>query len=174
MVMGRLGLKNKKNCKFGDSLITKVCARNRSIKSLYLGFCERIAKLSIDLREGFIRRFTEAGGSLRVRSALNPVLWMCAIVSGPSLIVWSCLNNPPLWLDLIVISPVVLSCFAYLFLLFFDRDKLQSEEYQIRKRTLELIEQKGMSGPMTVAAIEAMVTPAEVIAVPNKTMEGTQ
>jgi hypothetical protein len=143
-------------------------------KSEYLWLRERITKLSIELREGIIKRFTEAGGSLRVRSALNPALWMCAIVSCPSLIVWSCLNQPPLWLDWMVTAPVILACFGYLFLLFFDRDKLQSEEFQIRKKTLELIEQKGMSGPMTVAAIEAMVTPAEALTLPHKAVEGKQ
>ena len=141
-------------------------------KILYLWILERISKLSMDLREGIISRFTEAGGSLHVRSALNPVLWMCAIVSLPSLLVCVSLSTPPPWISWIVVGPVVLAAFGYLFLLFFDRDKLQSEEYQIKKKTLELIEQKGMSGPMTMETIEAMVTPKEVIALPNKTMEG--
>jgi hypothetical protein len=102
---------------------------------------------------------TEAGGRLRVRSALNPALWLCAIVAGPSLLVASLSANPPGWIGWLVSAPVAIACIGYLYLLVFDRDKLQSEEYQIRKKTLELIEHKGMSGPMTVAAIEAIVTP---------------
>lgn len=37
----------------------------------------------------------------------------------------------------------LIAMFGFLFLLFFDRDKLQSEDYQIRKRSLEMMQQKG-------------------------------
>ena len=33
--------------------------------------------------------------------------------------------------------------FGFLFLLFFDRDRLQSDDYQIRKLELEIIQDKG-------------------------------
>lgn len=123
--------------------------------------------LNVDLREVLSSRITEAGGRLRVRSALNPALWLCAIVAAPSLLVTSYAQNPPNWLGWLVGAPVALACIGYLYLLFYDRDKLQSEDYQIRKKTLELIEQKGMSGPLTVAAIGAVVTP-DAILLPNK------
>lgn len=115
--------------------------------------------MNIDPREVIVSRMTEAGGRLRVRSALNPALWLCAIIAGPSMLVLGLSTNPPTWLGWLVGAPVTVACIGYLYLLCFDRDKLQSEDYQIRKKTLELIEQKGMSGPMTVAAIEAIVTP---------------
>ena len=128
---------------------------------------KRIYQLTIDLRQDIISRFTEAGGLLRVKSALNPALWLCAIVSVPSLMISAFMINPPQWIDWIIIAPVFLAVLGYLFLLLFDRDKLQSEEYQIRKKTLELIEQKGMSGPLTVSAIETIVTP-DVLKLPKK------
>lgn len=115
--------------------------------------------MTLDIREVIASRITEAGGRLTVRSALNPALWLCAIVAIPSLLISSFSSNPPGWLGFLVGGPVLIACLGYMFLLVFDRDKLQSEEYQIKKKTLELIEQKGMSGPMTVAAIEAVVTP---------------
>jgi len=115
--------------------------------------------MNVDPRQVLASRMTDAGGRLRVRSALNPALWLCAIVAGPSLLVASLNSNPPGWLGWLIGAPVAIACIGYLYLLIFDRDKLQSEEYQIRKKTLELIEHKGMSGPMTVAAIEAIVTP---------------
>jgi hypothetical protein len=115
--------------------------------------------MNIDLRQVLASRITEAGGRLRVRSALNPALWLCAIVAGPALWATMAHPNPPAWLGWLVAAPVAIACIGYLYLLVFDRDKLQSEEYQIRKKTLELIEHKGMSGPMTVQAIEAIVTP---------------
>lgn len=40
-------------------------------------------------------------------------------------------------------GPPAIAAFAYLFLLFRDRDRLQSEEYQVTMRQLDLMEQKG-------------------------------
>lgn len=115
--------------------------------------------MTADLREILASRITEAGGRLKVRSALNPALWLCAVVAGPALAALVFGPNPPSWLGWLIAAPVSIACIGYLYLLVYDRDKLQSEEYQIRKKTLELIEHKGMSGPMTVQAIEAIVTP---------------
>jgi hypothetical protein len=51
-------------------------------------------------------------------------------------------EGTPLPIVLVVgFSPIVMAILGYGFLLIFDRDKLQSEDYQIRKRSLEMIEQ---------------------------------
>ena len=39
--------------------------------------------------------------------------------------------------------PVVMFCFSYLFFMFKDPDRLHSEDYQLRNRSLDLIESKG-------------------------------
>lgn len=101
----------------------------------------------------------EAGGRLRVRSALNPVLWLCAIITAPSIIVFSLKPNTTAWLLVFAFIPEATAILGFFFLLIVDRDKLQSEEYQIRKLQLEMIEEKG--GP----AIEA--TAVEVIPNPE-------
>ena len=36
-----------------------------------------------DLRAQITRRMADVGGRLRVKSALNPVLWLCAVVTVP-------------------------------------------------------------------------------------------
>jgi hypothetical protein len=95
------------------------------------------------LREAIIGKVIEAGGRLTVRSALNPVLWLCAIVSIPTMIVYSLMPSKPVWLAFLSCAPIAATVLGFFFLLVFDRDKLQSEEYQIRKRSLELIEEKG-------------------------------
>jgi hypothetical protein len=92
----------------------------------------------------------EAGGKLTVRSALNPVLWLCAIITIPGLVAIQFMKPPPLWLIALICSPVGAAIFGFLVLLFFDRDKLQSEEYQLRKRSLELMEEKGDKGPVPI------------------------
>lgn len=93
-----------------------------------------------------------------VRSALNPALWLCAIVAVPSAIAGTISPSPPWWINFLVVGPVGVTIFGFVYLLIFDRDKLQSEDFQIRKQTLEMFEQKGMSGPQ-VPKLEEAVTP---------------
>ena len=88
-----------------------------------------------------VSKAMEQGGRLRVKSALNPALWLCAIVSLPILFLYAFLEDPPLVLAIVGSFPIGIACVGFLFLLIFDRDKLQSEDYQIRKRSLEMIEQ---------------------------------
>lgn len=92
-----------------------------------------------------------------VKSALNPILWLCAIITIPTLIAGGIHPQLPVWVIAIGCGPVVVALFGFLFLLFFDRDKLQSEEYQIQKRTIELSQQKGDAHPQAIDQ-ESVVT----------------
>lgn len=98
-------------------------------------------------RSTMISKLVEAGGNLKVKSALNPILWMCGIVSSP--IVTYIVFSPKLdaWKVIVLLIfasvPILATLFGFLYLLLNDPDKLQSEEYQIKKRSLEIIEQKG-------------------------------
>lgn len=111
-----------------------------------------------------------SGGRLRVRSALNPILWLCAIVTVPCTIITIQTDDPPGWLALIVAAPVIAAIIGFLYLLFFDRDKLQSEDYQIRKQSLELIQEKGESFPVNPASIEKISNPS--LPEPRKSIGG--
>ena len=92
----------------------------------------------MDIRQNIAQRAMEMGGRLRVRSALNPILWLCAIVTIPGMVIMGISDKPlPLFAQLVIFSPVCIAVFGFLYLLFIDRDKLQSEDYQIRKRTIE-------------------------------------
>lgn len=113
----------------------------------------------MSLRNTFVSRVIEAGGRLKVRSALNPVLWLCAIVSIPSLLFFTLMSSPPEWLIWMTFSPVITAIFGFLFLLFFDRDKLQSEEYQLKKRSLEMVEQKGDIQAVPADTLEIIENP---------------
>ncbi len=108
-------------------------------------------------RESLITKVMDTGGRLRVRSALNPVLWLCAIVTTPCVISYSWSADKPVWLPILAFAPVTVALFGFLVLLFTDSDKLQSEEYQIRKQSLELIQQK--NDPRAIAAISAVLIP---------------
>lgn len=106
-----------------------------------------------------IHRMGDAGGRLRVKSALNPALWFCAIVGTPLLWLAASMQNPPIWLIVIAVLPVVVTAFGFVYLLIVDRDKLQSEDYQIRKKSLELIQEKGQRFAIAAASIEAISNP---------------
>lgn len=111
----------------------------------------------MEYRESLITKVMDTGGRLRVRSALNPVLWLCAIVTFPCVMTYSWSADKPIWLLVLAFAPVTVALFGFLVLLFTDPDKLQSEEYQIRKQSLELIQQKG--DPVAISAVSAVLIP---------------
>lgn len=97
----------------------------------------------MSVRETLITKVMEAGGRLRVRSAINPMLWLCGIITTPSLIAFALTATPSRWLLVFAFAPEAAAILGFLFLLVVDRDYLQSEEFQIRKMQLEMIEEKG-------------------------------
>ncbi len=94
-------------------------------------------------KDNIVAKVVEAGGKLTVKSALNPILWLCAIITIPGLVIVPIVGNTPTWLIFLILSPVYTAILGFLFLLLFDRDKLQSEEYQLKKRSLEISGEKG-------------------------------
>jgi len=114
----------------------------------------------VTIQDKLLQRFGDIGGRLRVKSALNPVLWLCAIVTIPTLYIISKQEgSTPLWLILIATAPVGCAVLGFIFLLIFDRDKLQSEDYQIRKKTLDIIQEKGDKFPVLATDIQAIANP---------------
>jgi hypothetical protein len=61
----------------------------------------------------------------------------------------------------IIFFPVITAMLGFFFLLIFDRDKLQSEDYQIRKRTLELVQEKGDTFPSIARTLEVVTNPSQ-------------
>lgn len=110
----------------------------------------------MSVQEAIITRIMEAGGKLTVKSALNPILWLSGIITVPSLVCFAIMSQPPNWLVILAFLPVVAAIFGFVFLLIFDRDKLQSENYQIRKLQMEMIEEKGR---MPIEAEKFEITP---------------
>ncbi|MDX7854330.1 MULTISPECIES: hypothetical protein [Aeromonas] len=119
--------------------------------------------MSFDIKDLMASRAIEAGGRLKVQSALNPVLWMCAIISVPALFISGFSDNPPPWIAYAVFGPICTAILGFFILLIFDRDKLQSEDYQIKKKSLEIYEQKGMKSPLQLSSSNDIGTPDELI-----------
>lgn len=107
----------------------------------------------------FGKSVASAAQQLRVRSALNPMLWLTGIVSP------FCLMAAYAFRDVQTISwaligvaviPVVVTCFGFAYFAVTKPEKLQSEEYQLRHETLQIIQQKTgqlLVDPTSLAAI---------------------
>lgn len=114
----------------------------------------------IETKSHIAAKIVEAGGRLTVKSALNPILWLCGIITVPSIVALGFTSTPAWWMILLAFLPVGTAIFGFLYLLLFDRDKLQSEDYQIRKRSLEMIEQKGDDHPSLAVDVFTIANPA--------------
>jgi hypothetical protein len=106
--------------------------------------------------------FAEVGQRLQVRSALNPVLWLCAIATPTCFAAAYVFRNVPEirgWLIAGGLVPVAVACVGFIGFAIYRPEKLQSEEYQLRHQSLTLIEQKGGLIAVDPASIEAIANP---------------
>jgi hypothetical protein len=94
----------------------------------------------------------DVGSTLRVRNVMHPILTLCAIVLIPS--VASLAYNPnPHWLVIaLCVATASTALVSYIGLLLTDPNRLQSEEFLIQSRTLDIVEQKGSRKSMDIAA----------------------
>jgi hypothetical protein len=114
------------------------------------------------LFDRFIANAQSAAASLRVRSALNPMLWLCAIVSLPCFVLaYFAHGIEPLATVLVVLgaAPIAATIIAFLYFMIASPEKLQSEDYQIRHETLELIKEKGSSVALSPSSLDAITNP---------------
>jgi hypothetical protein len=99
----------------------------------------------------------QALGRLKVRSALNPCLWLCALSFAfgmPAVAMTS--GAVQIAFLVLVFVPVVIFSVAYVYFMLVSPDKLRSEEYELKKMALSLIEEKGGAIPMAESSVEAI------------------
>ena len=125
---------------------------------------------SEERRETLFTKLTESGGRLRVKNALNPILWLCGLVAVPSFAVLTWNSKPHIIVPILLCTVVGTAVIGFLYLLFFDRDRLQSEEYLIQNRTLDLIEEKGSRKAIDAATVAA-ISQTDFLALPNESEE---
>lgn len=114
------------------------------------------------MAEGIFGRAIEAGGRLLVRSALNPILWLCAIIYPTTIVAFIIRPDLPaafLWFG---VAPIAFAVIGFVYFMIRDPDKLQSEEFQIRKKTIEFSQQKGDSHPVAIDVDNVAVVPRPV------------
>lgn len=96
---------------------------------------------------------------VRQNSALNPVLWLCGITILPGLLGAYRLSGPLQYVFAgLAVLPVLMACGSFLYFMLTDPDRLQSEEYQIRHETLEIISTRGIATDIDDAGLTAIMT----------------
>ena len=99
---------------------------------------------------------------IHVRSALNPVLWLCGISSPVCLAFAYCFRSDIALRNLLVyigIAPIVLACIAFIGFALFKVEKLQSEEYQLRHESLQIIKQQNQERGIPIDNLVAIANP---------------
>lgn len=96
---------------------------------------------------------------VHVKNVMNPLLWICGLVSAPSAIAVA-VSSAPTWVPMALATvPVAVALLAYVYFMFTQPDRLQSEGYQLRKQALELIEEKGSLAIIQATTIEIISNP---------------
>jgi hypothetical protein len=100
---------------------------------------------------------------LRVKSALNPMLWLCGIVSVTCFVLaYLVIGTHPLLATFFMCvgaAPVLATILGFFYFMIWDPDKLQSEDYQIRREALDIIRQKGSSIPVSPSSLNLIANP---------------
>jgi hypothetical protein len=119
---------------------------------------------------GFLTAFFRGLASVKIRrSALAPFLSYCLYVSLPCFVI-SMSSAPPLQYIILAFAaiPVLLFVIASLFLLFWDRDRLHTEEHLERKHALEIVEAKGQGLPLNPVDLVHVMNPyPEISKIPD-------
>lgn len=95
------------------------------------------------------------------RSALSPFLTACLLVSIPCFFIGVfCRAEYAKMIFFVGTIPLALFAFAALFLLFFDRERLHSEEHLEKKQALEIVETKTHGLQLNPVDLVDIVNPA--------------
>jgi hypothetical protein len=99
----------------------------------------------------------QAVASVKVKSALNPCLWLCAFVM-PISLAGMYLSTGAIQVAFVAafFTPLLVFAIGFIYFMIVNPDKLRSEEYELRKMALNLIEEKGGTIPVAVASVEAI------------------
>jgi hypothetical protein len=105
-----------------------------------------------------------------VRTALNPLLWLVGLTTPAAFILAAFIGDQLIRLILLCFAaiPVVATLVAYVIFMFRDPDRLQSEEYRIRQRALQILYKKG--GSTEIVDVAKQVTRVE--ASPRRPVDG--
>jgi len=114
-------------------------------------------KFDLDALRVLVR---EGLATIKHRTVVQPLLWLCGTFSIGCFLI-SALAVKDLWLQrglfLVGIVPIVLFVFSYTYFMFKDPDRLHSEEFQLKRRSLSIVESKG--GTVAILPVDLSTDP---------------
>ncbi len=113
-----------------------------------------------DIIERVTQGSQNAAVRLQVRSAINPLLWLCAICT-PLTYGFAYFSSGAIQIALLSIGalPIVCACGAYIYLMLVSPDRLQSEDYQLKRQALQMIHEKGGRAGVLASSVAAITNP---------------
>jgi hypothetical protein len=118
--------------------------------------------LGVLLREGF--------AVIKHRTVVQPLLWLSGTISLGCFIL--ALVAKDIWLQrglfIVGLVPIALFVFSYVYFMFTDPDRLHSEEFQLKRRSLRMVESKG--GTVAILPVDLSTDPYP----PKLLPDGTQ
>jgi hypothetical protein len=108
-----------------------------------------------------IRSAIDRAGVIRVKNAMNPLLWLSPISATIFLVAaYLFRDDPALKYAFACLGglPILASILAYFLYFFLDRDRLQSEEFILKERALQLRYRKGADTEVVDTAREIVRT----------------
>ena len=113
-----------------------------------------------------LQRSNSAISKVAAKSAVNPILWLSALISLP-LCALAAFTDPPLkWIFVGIGSiPILLTCVGFIYFMLKKPDYLRSEKFHIQKYSLEYLGEKGKEIPITADHLIAMSKPNSLIEV---------
>jgi hypothetical protein len=98
--------------------------------------------LKVLLREGL--------ATVKHRTVVQPLLWLCGTISLGCFVISVLVKD--IWLQrglfLVGLVPIALFVFSYIYFMFKDPDRLHSEDFQLKRRSLSIVESKGGTVPL--------------------------
>jgi hypothetical protein len=104
-----------------------------------------------------------AGQRLQVRSALNPLLWLTAVTTPACLYAaFAFRSETAIAIGLLILcaAPVLATIGIAVFFAVKSPEKLQSEDYQLRHETLQLVQAKAGHLAVDPTSLQAIANPA--------------
>ncbi len=101
----------------------------------------------------------EGLASIKHKTIVQPLLWLCGTFGLGCFVLAATVKDP--WLEhglfVVGIVPLALLAFAYIYFMFRDPDRLHSEEFQLKRRSLSMVETKG--GEIAVLPVDLSTNP---------------
>lgn len=103
-----------------------------------------------------------AASKIQVKSALNPILWLIAIVLPVCLGTALLFDENPIIQYLLVgfgLSPILVAIIIFVYFALNKPEKLQSEDYQIKRQSLQIIQQQSDGKEISLETLRPILNP---------------